>query len=216
MTILKIAKLIFIKTKLFFRARFCFIKRFFFRPKLPKNKNGKILLHLGCGEINSPEFINIDTRPFSHVHCIRDITNLSIFNSNYADLIYACMVLEHIPRAKLLEVLLEWKRVLKRGGVLRLTVPDFDKIVDCYNLDNNNFERIVPVLMGGQGYSYNFHFSVFNKKYLTKLLTEMGFREIREWEPDKAEYHNFSDWANEELIINDRKYFISLNIEAVK
>lgn len=213
---MKISKIILIKIKLFVRSKLHYAKRVFFKPKLPKNKNGKVLLHLGCGEINSPEFINIDTRPFSHVHCISDITKLSVFCDNYADLIYACMVLEHISRAKLSEVLLEWRRVLKKRGILRLTVPDFDKIVHCYKENNNNIEVIAPALMGGQGYESNFHFSVFNMEYLSHLLKEVGFEEVYEWDPLKVKYHNFSDWADKKLVRGDKEFSVSLNLEAVK
>ena len=106
MKVFKKIKLILIKGKLFLRGKYSMVKRSFVKPELPENENGKVLLHLGCGEICSPEFINIDTRPFSHVHHVRDITNLSIFDDSCANLIYACMVLEHIPREKLLEVIL--------------------------------------------------------------------------------------------------------------
>lgn len=202
--------------KSFIRLRLNYTKRFFLKPKLPINKDGKVLLHLGCGEINSPEYVNIDTRPFSHVHCISDITDLSEFCDNSADLIYACMVLEHISRTKLLEVLIEWRRVLKKKGILRLTVPDFDKIVDCYHKNHSNIEVIAPALMGGQGYESNFHFSVFNKEYLSRLLKEAGFKEVFEWDPQKAQYHNFSDWANKKLAIGEDGVSVSLNLEAVK
>ena len=44
-------------------------KRLFIKPKLPVNSDGKVLVHLGCGDVNSPEFINVDARPAPHVHC---------------------------------------------------------------------------------------------------------------------------------------------------
>lgn len=213
---IKVLRFLFINLKLYLRARLGLVRRLFFTPKIPVSNTGKVLLHLGCGEINSPGFINVDTRPLPHVHHIKDITNLSVFEDNFADLIYACMVLEHLPGAKLQEALLEWKRVLKKGGILRLTVPDFDKIIGCYQANNNNIECIAPALIGGQGYKYNFHFSIFNKEYLGKLLSEIGLSEIREWRPDQAEYHDFSDWADQKLVIDDRKFFISLNLEATK
>jgi predicted SAM-dependent methyltransferase len=52
-------------------------------------------LHLGCGNINYPDFINVDLMPASHVHYVRGINNLKPFKNNSVDLIYACHCLEH-------------------------------------------------------------------------------------------------------------------------
>ncbi|MHC4105417.1 MAG: hypothetical protein ACYSR9_10785, partial [Planctomycetota bacterium] len=44
------------------------VKRQIVKPSLPKNSDGKVLIHVGCGKTNSPEFINVDARPLAHVH----------------------------------------------------------------------------------------------------------------------------------------------------
>lgn len=46
------------------------------------------------------------------------------FHSRIILLLYASHVLEHIPWYKTEEVLREWVRVLKPGGVLEVWVPD--------------------------------------------------------------------------------------------
>ena len=38
--------------------------------RLPKTPDRKVLFHIDCGEINSPEFINIDARKDKHIHII--------------------------------------------------------------------------------------------------------------------------------------------------
>lgn len=199
-----------IKSKLFF------IKRLLVKPQLPKNQDGKIFIHLGCGDINSPEFINVDARPAPHIHYVRDVTDLSIFPENYAHLVYACHLLEHIHRDKLKQTLWEWRRILKKGGILRLSVPDFDKLINIYRACNNDISIISRALMGGQGYESNFHYSVFNLKYLSHLLTEVGFRSVREWNPHTFEHHNYDDYASYAIVANGENYPVSLNVEAVK
>jgi len=192
------------------------VKRELFPPKLPINKNGKVYIHLGCGPINAADFINVDVLPYSHVHYIQQIENLGIFPNEYADLIYASHVLEHISYNALPKVLKEWHRVLKQGGVLRISVPDFNKLIEVYLAEEKDIRTIIGPLMGGQDHEYNYHKAVFNEKYLKELLLTAGFREVRIWEPEKAELHSFEDWASRPIKPKEKEYLISLNIEAVK
>ena len=185
-------------------------------PSIPKNADGKILIHLGCGPIHDPRWVNVDLLYLPHIHHIQNVTKLDNFLDDSADLIYACHVFEHVSRSSLQDVLVEWRRVLKPGGILRLSVPDFDCIVKIYNAEKNDIESIAKPLMGGQDYKFNFHYSIFNKNYLSNLLKKSGFKEIREWNPEKAPYHNFEDWSSRLYPINGHEYPISLNLEAIK
>jgi predicted SAM-dependent methyltransferase len=182
----------------------------------PNLDNGEINLHLGCGSINHPKFINIDGLPAPHIHYIRPIDNLSCFKRDSVDLIYACHCLEHFPHAKVPEVLTEWFRVLKQGGILRLSVPDFDLLLDIYRDSGNDINTIISALMGGQDYKYNFHMISFNKASLSSLLKNAGFREVEEWLPGSHELTKFEDYSLCEFLVNGQKYPVSLNIQAIK
>ena len=184
---------------------------------LPKTPDGKVLFHIGCGEINSPEFINIDARKDKHIHIVtRNIFRLWMIPSNTADLIYMCHILEHVPRKKLSVVLKEMYRILKPNGKLRLSVPDFDYIISIYNDTNHKIESISLPRMGGPDYSEKFHFEVFNKNYLEKLLRANKFNHVIRWNPLEVEYHDFEDWASKTISFNNKEYLISLNLEASK
>ena len=199
------------------KLRLSFAKRRLVKPSLPKNRNGKVLVHIGCGKIDSPEFINVDARPFAHVHIVTDdITSLSDFSNGTVDLVYMCHILEHIKGNDLKDVLLEMKRVLKDGGILRLSVPDFDKLIDVYKASGKDINRISRQLMGGQDSEYNIHFSVFNYQRLSELLKEVGFNKVVSWDPGNCQYHNFKDRVSRELKVNGKKHMISLNLEATK
>lgn len=193
-----------------------FVKQLIWKKNYPLNSNGKVYVHLGCGKIESKEFINVDNRPFTHIHHIHDVTSLPFFKDDFADLIYASHILEHLPMNKLESVLLEWRRVLKKGGVLRIGVPNFDTILNIYKDSQNSIGHIWQSLMGGQDYPENFHYSIFNKNYMVELFNKVGFVQVKEWDPNKVENHNFSDWTSVKFIINDKEYPISLNLEAIK
>ena len=153
-------------------------------PRLPVSADGKRLLHIGWGYINSAEFI-------SHV-------------------------LEHIPRAQLGGTLRELGRILKPGGTLRISVPDFDLMVTLYEAAGRNLRIIAPALMGGQDCAFNFHYGVFNRAYLTEQLDQTGFHDVRTWDPHTCAHHDFDDWASRNLYLGDAPYPVSLNLEAQK
>ncbi|WP_445370628.1 class I SAM-dependent methyltransferase [Methylomonas sp. HW2-6] len=185
--------------------------------KYPRTQDGELLLHIGCGDINAPDFINIDARKYRHVHIVtRNIFRLWMIPDNTVDLIYMCHVLEHVPRKNISLVLKEMHRILKPKGKLRISVPDFDHIIAIYNDTNHQIEYISPSLMGGQDYPENFHHEVYNKKYLSNLLFSHNFGDITEWNPHESQFHNFEDWASKKLSFNNKEYLISLNLEASK
>ncbi len=55
-----------------------------------------------------------------------------------------------------------------------------------------------------------------NDAYLRAKLTLAGFGDIRYWDPDHCEHHDFDDWASGTIGWNDRRFSISLNMEATK
>jgi predicted SAM-dependent methyltransferase len=187
------------------------------KPTIPKNADGEVLIHIGCGEKNSPEFINVDARPLAHIHIATDdITSLDDFQSGTVDLVYMCHILEHIKKDGLKDVLLEMKRVLKDGGVLRISVPDFDKLIEVYNASAKDINAISNQLMGGQDHEYNVHYTVFNHRRLSELLQEVGFSKVVPWDPDNCQHHDFKDRASRTMKVNGKEIMISLNLEAIK
>lgn len=194
-----------------------FVRRRFVSPPRPRNAGGPLLIHLGCGTIDSPEFVNVDALAYPHVHFVRDnITDLSIFESGSADLIYMCHVLEHVPRKELVAVLKELRRVLRQGGVLRLSVPDFDLMLAMYEAFGKDVTAIADPLLGSHANPYDIHYAVFNRKHLDALLREAGFREVRSWDPENCAHHDFKDWASRKIERDGRSFAVSLNLEGVK
>jgi predicted SAM-dependent methyltransferase len=191
--------------------------RLFWRPALPRLANGEVRLHLGCGKIDHPGFINIDALPRRHVHYVQAVDRLGRFANSSVDLIYACHVLEHFSHLKVPAVLREWQRVLKPGGRLCLSVPDFDRILEIYHAASDDMASIINPLMGGQEYAYNHHRVAFNQAYLTRLLLAAGFRKVGPWAPDDGRAgHDIHDWSRRPFKVVGREIPISLNLEAEK
>ena len=182
----------------------------------PQLENGEIYLHLGCGDIDHPKFINIDGRPAPHIHYVQTLNNLSQFNNESVDLIYASHCLEHFPHDKVPQVLAEWYRVLKKGGILRLAVPDFDQLLHVYQESDCNIHSILHGLMGGQDYAYNFHTIVFNQSFLQNLLQNTGFQIIEGWFYGQDELTIREDASNCEFEVKGKNIPISLNVQAIK
>lgn len=173
-------------------------------------------LHLGCGHKIIPGYINIDARVLPGVDEVDDISTLSAYSEQSIDLIYACHVLEHTGRYAYLEVLQRWFTLLKPGGVLRLSVPDFEAVCQHY-LQHKNLKVIMGLLYGGQTYPENFHYVAFDFEHLKNDLMTLGFKQVARYDRWQTEHAHIDDFSAAYLPHMDRSgQLMSLNIEAIK
>ncbi len=181
------------------------------------NRQEKVLLHIGCGDIDATGYINIDARPQPHIHIVsKSLFRLTEIPDNVADMIYMCHVLEHVSHREIVPTLREMHRILKAGGVLGISVPDFEKVIEIYNASGRDIGSIQGPLMGGQDYAFNYHYTAFNESHLRRSLEKSGFSQSLTWDPFNCEHHDFDDWASRNISWEGREFPISLNIEAVK
>lgn len=145
--------------------------------KVEKN-NGKILLNVGSGPFDKEGFINVDMRELKNIDIICDIKELP-FKENEVSEILASHVVEHFTQFELVNnVIPEWKRVLKVGGAITIIVPNIAAMAKQYASSEISFESLAKVIMGGQEYEGNFHFSVFDEKIVLDILNKVGFSKI--------------------------------------
>jgi SAM-dependent methyltransferase len=184
-------------------------------PRLPVSPDGRLRLHVGCGMVNAAEFVNIDLIDAPHVHVQRAIDDLSLFADGCADLVYASHCLEHFGYRHTRSVLQEWVRVLGPGGVLRVAVPDFAVMAQAYAA-GAPLPDIQGFLLGGQDYRLNFHAAVFDEPLLRDLLLGVGLTDVRRWDPETADHHDFRDESSATYRIGDVAVKLSLNLQARK
>lgn len=174
-------------------------------------------LHLGCGRRHIPGFVHIDAVDYPHVDHVATIDNLSFIQDSSVDLIYNCHVLEHFKRRDVERVLREWHRVLKPGGVLRISVPDFAKLCEVYQR-YGKLDLVIGALFGRQDYLYNIHYNVFDFASLSDLLHRSGFTNVQYYDWRQTEHAGMDDFSQAYIphMDKDNGTLISLNVECDK
>jgi SAM-dependent methyltransferase len=177
-------------------------------------------LHIGCGKRFIPGFVHVDVLPLPHVDHVTDAKRLSFATDGTVDLIYAAHVLEHFGRYEFKDVLREWFRVLKPGGVLRLSVPDFRACAAIYYEKGlaDGLTGLLGLIIGGQRDDFDYHKMIFDEPFLSAALKEVGFRDTRPWDWRTTEHRHIDDFSQAYLPHLDKEHgrLMSLNLEAVK
>ena len=114
------------------------------------------------------------------------------YESETVDEIRASHLLEHFPKKQIGLVLKDWVDKLRPGGILKIAVPDFDKIAADYVAKKKHEAPVDSYVMGGQDDEYDFHKSIFNKSSLVGYMEAVGLVNIEHWQ---AEYSDCSSHA---------------------
>lgn len=179
-----------------------------------------IKVNMGCGWRNfGPEWIHIDGGAYDHLD-YSSITSLQQFSDSTVDLIYASHVLEYFDREEVLTVLGEWGRVLKKGGTLRIAVPDFEIMSYLYSTKQINLSQITGPLYGKMtmGTESIYHKTVYDFNSLEKTLQSAGFSNVVRYDWRETDHSRFDDHSQAYIPHMDKKNgtLISLNVEATK
>jgi len=170
-------------------------------------------LNIGCGSVNLPGYINVDIRYLPGVDIVDNAKYLKKFKNEMITEIYACHILEHFSRWEYKSALKNWYDILSNGGALRISVPDFDAIMNFYQ-KTNDLEMLIGLLYGGQDYEFNFHHYCWNFETLKKDLEQVGFINVYRYNWEVFENADIDDYSKAYLPHNDRKngILMSLNV----
>lgn len=85
----------------------------------------------------------LDYRATNSKKFIKGYADKINLKKNTCDIIFCSHVVEHIPHVKLEKVFLEFNRVLKKKGVVRILTPDLKKLAKAYvNKDKFFFKKV--------------------------------------------------------------------------
>jgi predicted SAM-dependent methyltransferase len=178
-------------------------------------------LHLGCGKRDfGTGWVHIDSADFSHIK-YKDVTNLSQYRNDSVDVIYASHLIAYFDREQIVMILNEWKRVLRKGGILRLATPDFKKMSELFSKSEITLDEILGPLYGRMQMNDKtiFHKTTYDFHSLAKLLNEIGFKDpVRyNWKVD-TDHAEHDDHSQAYLPHMDKEngVLISLNVQAIK
>ncbi len=189
--------------------------------------NKLVMLNLGCCSKKLPGFINVDIRSEVQPDIVDNAFTLEKFDDESIDLIYCCHMLEHLSYDESCQALYVWYTKLKKGGILRLSVPDL-KVVFSHYFYHNDLDFLMSFLYGGQKHEFDFHKNGWDFDKLTKELKSVGFYKIQRWDWQTTEPHNYCDdysscyYPNKSCVMQGGKItkmcgkLMSLNIEAIK
>jgi predicted SAM-dependent methyltransferase len=144
-------------------------------------------LNLGCGGKHLKGFVNVDF-PANHgdvpPDVAADLTKPLPFEDDSAEEIHAYHFIEHVQAWEAGDMLRDWKRVLKPGGLVVIECPCLDKIVQ--NLIAGLHPRLNMFgLYGDPGYKRPemVHKWCYSFESMTNLLTAVGFVDIQRKDP---------------------------------
>ncbi len=144
----------------------------------------KLTLNVGCGERTFTEYpdghkcINYDEREdLTNVDVIGDVRTLDFPDNNF-HYILASDIIEHFPISETENILKEWSRVLKVGGIIEFRMPNLRAICKKYVDGIIKAKLCSWLLYGGQDYRGNYHFTGFDREWFKSIIEPLGFKEI--------------------------------------
>lgn len=140
-------------------------------------------LNVGCGTDIREGWTNLDIRELPGVDIVCNMSEGIPLEDGSVDEILAQDILEHFPLDQTDQILSEWNRILRDHGYIRIEVPDLEtqvkdwlcgKTVPIYE-GQDPTERFSQIVYGKQDYPGNFHYQMFDRIRLSKILAKNGF-----------------------------------------
>lgn len=145
------------------------------------------LLNLGCGDRIHPDWTNVNFTSNSPNIISYDLTQGIPFRGSTFAVVYHSHLLEHFSRPQATRFLQDCYRVLRPQGILRIAVPDLEKIARSYiysleqalsgsqvESDNYNwlllelFDQVARNHSGGEMAAYLFQENIPNVSFVLK------------------------------------------------
>lgn len=178
-------------------------------------KSPKIInLNLGCGSNKIEGCINIDVEKSCNPDICVDFVNQKLpFPKQSVSEVYLFHTIEHIRKLHHSRIFDEIYRVLKIGGKLYVSYPEFLKCVQNWKSNHaGNRDFWEKTLYGRQLYPSDYHVCIMDPQELRLVLMASGFLNIQHTPEPKETFNTItvatrSDTkytSYEELLANDK------------
>lgn len=151
-------------------------------------KHDDLHINIGNGSLKHGNWINVDCRPsLQDEDLVFDLRRRWPLKSQSVSHIFAEHVFEHFSYpANIEHVLQECHRVLRGNGTLRIIVPDAERYLTAYSLNDEEFLRRVRTDASLKMQAVNqvfresgFHKYAYDYETMKDLLERAGFSEVR-------------------------------------
>ncbi len=154
-------------------------------------------LQLGTGRNNKEGWLNSDLRPLSGQVLYLNARRRFPFEDGTFDYVYSEHMIEHLPFRDGLKMLAECRRVLKPGGVLRISTPDLQFLIDLCGPEKSDLQKrylrwsvdtyMPEALSADEAFVVNLfmrnwaHRFIYSETVLRQALERSGFEDVRRW-----------------------------------
>ena len=174
-------------------------------------------LNWGSGTEPEPGWINSDIKEGPTIDIAADILDGLPLADGSIDYIVSIHALPELRYPDLVPALLELRRVLAPGGVLRLALPDLDRAIEAYRAGDRDYFQIPDEDARSLGSKlitqmlwYGYSKSLFTYDFIAELLERAGFSRI-----ERCAYRQTAG-PFEEIVALDNRPEESLFVEARK
>lgn len=191
-------------------------------------------LNLGCGTRfhtlwSNVDFVSTDKGVIAH-----DLRKGIPFQDSCFDVVYHSHLLEHFPKSAALPFMSECYRVLKPGGVIRVAVPDLERIASLYlqalekastgdeywrhNYDwimLEMYDQTVREYPGGEMGKYLEQETISNKQFIIDRIGIEGKRVIKNAETGRSSPMSFFNKRNFNIALRNPVMLKNFFIERV-
>lgn len=189
-------------------------------------------LHIGCGDNRLEGWLNSDYFPSSPALLNLDATGKFPFPDASFDFIFSEHMIEHVPYSGGLNMLTEAHRVLRKGGVLRISTPDLAFLLALFQEHKSELQQEYiahetnTFIADAPGYSETFVFNrfvrswghtfIYDEKTLRAAMQTAGFHDLERCELRQSKHAPLRDIENRSRVPEQFLRLETMTIEATK
>lgn len=196
------------------------------------HRNDVRKLHIGCGANILDQWLNADYKPrFENVLQL-DATQQFPIGDNEFDYIFSEHMIEHISYLQGLSMLMEFYRILRKGGRVRISTPDLLFLVNLYKENKSDLQKEYikwatdHFIEDAPAYEDAFvinnfvrdwgHQFIYDEKTLRSSLKKSGFSKIEKYSLNNSDDELLANLENEKRLPEGFLRLETFTLEAEK